>query len=335
MDWILRYIKTNLYLLMLYICIISGDSDSACDVCGQLFSTEVYMMKHRKHKHPLADIGNNGRRGLYKCQLCLFSDDDVDSMQRHLSLHRHSQRRQLQDTDHPIVIDSHNGRQSCSTDASNLKWVEKRPTKNYKHIQGERPFKCDICEAQFTNNIDLERHLRTHTGEKPFKCDICGAQFSQSANLKRHLRIHTGEKPFKCDICGAQFTLKGNLERHMRTHTGEKPFKCDICGARFTDSGDLKNHLRTHTGEKPYKCDICGAQFNRNGHLKAHLRIHTREKPFKCDICRAQFAQSGCLKKHLTIHTGVKPYKCDICGAQFTNKLTLKTHQGNVHQREA
>ena len=86
---------------MSYICIISDDSDSACDVCGQLFSTDVYMMKHRKCKHPLTDIGNNGRRGLYKCQLCLFSDDDVGSFQRHLSLHRHSQGRQLQDTDHP------------------------------------------------------------------------------------------------------------------------------------------------------------------------------------------------------------------------------------------
>ena len=168
---------------MSYICIISDDSDSACDVCGQLFSTDVYMMKHRKCKHPLTDIGNNGRRGLYKCQLCLFSDDDVGSFQRHLSLHRHSQGRQLQDTDHPIEIDNHKAGLSCITEASNLKCVEKRLTKNYKHVQGEKPFKCGICEAQFKQSGHLNKHMRTHTGEKPFKCDICEAQFSLNGHL--------------------------------------------------------------------------------------------------------------------------------------------------------
>ncbi|KAK2176512.1 hypothetical protein NP493_660g02003 [Ridgeia piscesae] len=68
-----------------------SSGDSACDVCGQLFSRDVYMMTHRQHKHPLADISNNGRRGLYKCKLCLFSDDNVDSFQQHLAAHQTKQ----------------------------------------------------------------------------------------------------------------------------------------------------------------------------------------------------------------------------------------------------
>ncbi|KAL6820065.1 fungal-specific transcription factor domain-containing protein [Trichoderma camerunense] len=50
------------------------------------------------------------------------------------------------------------------------------------------------------------------------KCDICDATFSRQEHLVRHVKSHTREKPFKCLICGKGFARQDVLNRHRTSH---------------------------------------------------------------------------------------------------------------------
>ena len=51
-----------------------------------------------------------------------------------------------------------------------------------------RTFVCLICGQKMCSKKDIKVHLRKHTGEKPHKCGICGAGFTQIGSMKRHIR---------------------------------------------------------------------------------------------------------------------------------------------------
>jgi len=59
----------------------------------------------------------------------------------------------------------------------------------HKRIHTGKAYKCtwEGCSRKFSRPDSLTRHNRTHTGSKPFKCDICEQQFSYSGNLSRHI----------------------------------------------------------------------------------------------------------------------------------------------------
>ncbi|XP_019713859.1 B-cell lymphoma 6 protein isoform X1 [Hippocampus comes] len=132
---------------------------------------------------------------------------------------------------------------------------------------------------QATNRECYAPHLGNTRGGKtmlsdgkPYRCNVCGAQFNRPANLKTHARIHSGEKPYRCDTCGARFVQVAHLRAHILIHTGEKPYPCHICGTRFRHLQTLKSHLRIHTGEKPYSCEKCELRFRHKSQLRLHLR---------------------------------------------------------------
>ncbi|XP_020484824.1 B-cell CLL/lymphoma 6 member B protein [Labrus bergylta] len=139
-----------------------------------------------------------------------------------------------------------------------------------RHTQ--HAIKSENYYAPFCYSGNLHATKTVCSGDKPYRCNVCGAQFNRPANLKTHSRIHSGEKPYRCDTCGARFVQVAHLRAHVLIHTGEKPYPCHTCGTRFRHLQTLKSHLRIHTGEKPYTCEKCDLHFRHKSQLRLHLR---------------------------------------------------------------
>ena len=58
--------------------------------------------------------------------------------------------------------------------------------------------------------------LCVHNGERSFKCDICNGGFTSKKDLNRHISsVHEGKRPLKCELCGSSFKEKGKLKPHI------------------------------------------------------------------------------------------------------------------------
>lgn len=144
-----------------------------------------------------------------------------------------------------------------------------------------KPYKCSICNREFSAKEQLREHFKEHEAAKPFHCDTCGIGVSNLRALKRHKLTHTGLKPYKCDTCGKCFLQKTDLTRHMNVHERPKYLTCEHCKRTFTAVSSFKNHKCKGVKEvMPYLCHICGDGCSNRLAWSYHMWKHTKNPMF-------------------------------------------------------
>ena len=106
------------------------------------------------------------------------------------------------------------------------------------------------------SNIGTKRSLKvcksTNDGEKQYRCTVCDKRFKMKQNLAVHSRRHTVEHLYSCSQCEKSFSCPSSLSHHKNIHTGE--YKCTECGRCCESSSVLAVHRRSHSRQKPFEC---------------------------------------------------------------------------------
>lgn len=132
------------------------------------------------------------------------------------------------------------------------------------HHTGKYPFKCTICNRNYTHNTVYKQHMATHSNESLYTCSKCGLSFKRCASWMLHEKWHDNPKPFPCtqEGCDEAFqTLSLRCIHIRRAHTKEFLHVCPYCGQKFLMKSYLRNHLPKHTGEFQYNCQFCSSGF--------------------------------------------------------------------------
>uniref|UniRef100_A0A336LX59 CSON004479 protein n=1 Tax=Culicoides sonorensis TaxID=179676 RepID=A0A336LX59_CULSO len=225
--------------------------ECACTVCGKFFSSEAYMLRHRKEVHFPKDLISKP----YECNICNTRWASQSKLRCHMKNHNTSK-------DYKCEI--------CGK-AFNLKGsltIHMQSVHNH-----DRPFFCDICGKTYKTKYNLRDHQITHDENRALKCSFCPATFKVPNSLHQHEKfVHSNEGPVSCDVCGKTCKNRSSLKSHLVLHRAQD-IHCPHCDKVYKINDTLKRHIqRVHMGlKKRHECSICLKNLWSRKHIADHI----------------------------------------------------------------
>ena len=146
-------------------------------MCGQLFGTAAYLIKHLWTMHG---------RSLHQCLDCSMFCQSGEKLKWHSIVCPVNPKHQNKNVKGNEKVSAGSVDMNVNSELSGVK----------PGVAGKKQHVCIACGKVLQSKRDLERHLLTHSGIKPFQCETCKKQFTLKGDLTRHMRIHKDEKPF-------------------------------------------------------------------------------------------------------------------------------------------
>ena len=167
-------------------------------------------------------------------------------------------------------------------------------------------FGCPICKKTSDSRSDLYKHLRTHPETYP--CTQCEACYTTDKFLRKHVVTHDEKSFAQCPIasCRKIIGCQKALNRHIKImHNGAKQlFACteENCELRFDRQFDLNLHIKHDHTEGVFHCPFedCIAAFTNKDQLPTHLKLYHRNA-FTC-VCGEKFQNHSLMIECLHTH---------------------------------
>lgn len=167
-----------------------------CEYCGRSYKLKIDLAHHMKRTHvselqicrfcgkKVKDVkGHEWRHQKrnreikyeYPCHLCRKKFHHRSRLDNHLILHKKGFKCK-----------------DCGKEYTGTR--ELMSHKRFKHGQTNIST-CILCQKAFLSISNYYQHVLTHASIRPYKCDVCEKDFTQRSSLLRHRRHHPGPLP--------------------------------------------------------------------------------------------------------------------------------------------
>ncbi|XP_042335537.1 zinc finger protein 711 isoform X2 [Sceloporus undulatus] len=231
----------------------TGEKPYQCQHCVFRCADPSNLKTHIKSKH--------GTDLPFKCEHCPQAFSEEKDLLEHLELFQGHKTHPCPQCDHKSTNTSDLKRHVISVHTKDFphkcEVCEKgfhRPSELKKHNEshkGKKIHQCRHCDFKTSDPFVLSGHiLSVHTKDLPFKCKRCKRGFRQQIELKKHMKTHSGRKVYQCQYCEYSTTDASGFKRHVISiHTKDYPHRCEYCKKGFRRPSEKNQHIMRHHKE--------------------------------------------------------------------------------------
>nr|XP_020644825.1 zinc finger X-chromosomal protein [Pogona vitticeps] len=228
----------------------TGEKPYQCQYCEYRSADSSNLKTHVKTRH--------SKEMPFKCDICFQIFSDTKELQQHILMHQESKTHQCLHCDHKSSNSSDLKRHIISVHTKDYPhkcdMCDKgfhRPSELKKHVavhKGKKLHQCRHCDFKIADPFVLSRHiLSVHTKDLPFRCKRCKKGFKLQIELKKHMKTHSGRKVYQCEYCEYSTTDASGFKRHVISiHTKDYPHRCEFCKKGFRRPSEKNQHIMRH-----------------------------------------------------------------------------------------